>query len=43
MQEWCQENQSPSGIEYGKGCEWQQEGLLQVYEQQKGDWGNMAS
>ena len=42
VQECCQsmkgydeEGQSPSGIEAGKGCQKQQEGLLQLHQQQK--------
>ena len=29
------EGQSPPGIEAGKGCQKQQEGLLQLHQQQK--------
>ena len=35
VQGWGWENQSLPGAEYGEGCERQQEGLLQMYQQQK--------
>ena len=35
MQGWDEEGQSPPGIEAGKGCQKQQEGLLQLHQQQK--------
>lgn len=35
------EGQSPLGTEPGKGYQVQQEGFLQVHEQQKEDWKNM--
>lgn len=35
------ESQSPPGVEYVKGCEGQQEELLQVHQPQKEDQGNL--
>lgn len=35
------ESQSPPGVEYGEGCEGQQEELLQVHQPQKEDQGNL--
>jgi len=35
VQECNEEGQSPPGIEAGKGCQKQQEGILQLHQQQK--------
>ena len=35
MQRCDEEGQGPPGIEAGKGCQKQQEGLLQLHQQQK--------
>ena len=37
VQGWDEESQGPPGIEAGKGCQKQQEGLLQLHQQQKED------
>ena len=37
MQGCDEEGQGPPGIEAGKGCQKQQEGLLQLHQQQKED------
>jgi len=35
MYSWGQESQSPSEVKSGEGCDGQQKGLLQVYQQQQ--------
>ena len=38
-----EEGQSPPGIEAGKGCQKQQEGLLQLHQQQKEGYGQCGA
>lgn len=39
VQQQSQESQSPAGVESGEGYVGQQENLLQVYQQEKENWG----